>query len=117
MTLARIQSILTAADVTAIVGTKIYRTQADETVAAPLVVWSIISASPENNLSASPEVDEARIQVDCYSAAQVQAKTLCDACVAAIEGTFHVVFGPVESRDTDTKLWRWTFDCTAFTNR
>lgn len=42
---------------TAIVGKRIYRTQADENAAAPYVVWSIVSAVPEINLSELPETD------------------------------------------------------------
>lgn len=114
----RIDLLLAAsAGLVAIVGAKIYRTQADETVAAPYVVWSIISGSPENNLSDLPEVDEGRIQVDCYSLSQSEARRMCDYCVTAIESSFHIIFGPVESREDDTKLWRWSFDLTSFTNR
>lgn len=106
----------------AIVGEKIYRTVAPEnqdgtTVAAPYVVWSIVSALPENNLSDLPDTDNARIQIDCYSLKQVQARQMCDAAQAAIEAVTHVVFGPAETREDDTKLFRWTFDSSWWTPR
>jgi hypothetical protein len=118
VSLPRVDLILGAASgVTNIVSQKIYRTMAEETAVAPYVVWGIVSAAPENNLASDPEVDEARIQVDCYSLSQSQARTLCYAAVAALEPYYHVIFGPSETREDDTKLWRWMFHVTTFTNR
>lgn len=114
----RIDNLLASSSgLVAIVGGRIYRTQADDNALAPYVVWSIITASPENNLSDLPEVDEARIQIDCYSLSQSECRRMSEYAMGVVEPTYHVIFGPTEDKETDTKLWRWSFDLTSFTNR
>jgi hypothetical protein len=99
---------------------RVYRTEAEEGAAAPYAVWTIVSGVPENNVSGAPETDNARIQIDCYSGRdnQPQARQMCELAQAAVEATSaNVVFGPVESREPGTKLWRWQFDSSFWTNR
>lgn len=116
--IAPIDSILRGASaVRSIVGTRIYRSQAPDQAQVPYVVWSIVSALPENNLSQAPELDEAVIQVDGYADTQQVSRALCEAMQAALEANYHVIFGPSESREDDTKLWRWLLQLTTFTNR
>ena len=94
----------------AIVNGKVFRTFAEGTPAAPYIVWTIISGVPENNLSDLPDFDDARIQVDCYSGSQSQARQLGDAAQAALESLGYVVFGPIETREEETQLYRRQFD-------
>ncbi len=120
MNLPRVDLILAAASgVTNIVGAKIYRTMAPQDTSPPYIVWGTVSASPENNLASNPELDEARIQIDCYVPNDSQAKgqTLCKAAIAALEADYHVIFGPIEDQEDLTKWWRWLFHITTFTNR
>jgi hypothetical protein len=112
-----VQSVLVAA-LTSITGCAVYRTQAIDGAVAPYVVWTIVSAVPENQISGAPETDNARIQVDTYSITQGQSRQMCDLAQAAIEATFaNVIFGPTETREPDTKLWRWSFDSSHWENR
>lgn len=106
-----------ASAVTNIVSNRIYRTLALQPTTAPYIVWSIVSTIPENNLADLPELDDARIQIDCYSVSQPQARTLSNAAQAAIEAVTHVVMGPIEFFEPDTLLYRFTFDATFWTNR
>jgi hypothetical protein len=112
-----IQSLLVAA-LTSITP-RIYRTEAEENATAPFAVWSIVSGVPENNISGAPENDNSRIQIDCYSLSQNQAKQMGYLAMAAVEAVnlANVIFGPVESREPDTKLWRWQFDISTWKDR
>lgn len=116
--IAPIDSLLRGSSaVTAMVGSRIYRSQAADGATTPYIVWTIVSAIPENNLSELPELDEAVIQVDCYADKQSDSRKLCEAMQAVLESNYHIIFGPSESREDDTKLWRWLFQLTAFTER
>ena len=110
-------TLSSASGVTAIVSDRIYRTQAKQDTARPYIVWSVVSATPENTLADRPEIDESRIQVDCYSESQSQARALSDAAQYAIEGVANVVMGPLEFYEPDTMLYRFTFDAVFFTAR
>lgn len=112
-----VQSVLIAA-LTSITGCAVYRTQAIEGAVAPYVVWTIVSTVPENQISGAPETDNARIQVDTYSLSQSQSRQMCDLAQAAIEATSaNVIFGPTETREDETKFWRWSFDSSWWTSR
>lgn len=114
--LPNVQGVLEAA--LASITTRVYRTEAAENAVAPYAVWTIVSAVPENQISGAPETDNARVQIDCYSMSQSQSRAMCDLAQAAIEDTSaNVIFGPVESREADTKLWRWQFDASVWTYR
>jgi hypothetical protein len=120
VSLPRVDLILGAASgVTNIVGAKIYRTQAPQDTIPPYVVWGTVSAAPENNLASDPETDEARLQIDCYVTkdSQAQGVALNKAAVAALEAYYHVIFGPIESKEDQTEYWRWMFHINTFTDR
>jgi hypothetical protein len=99
-----------SAPLVAIVQTRIYQTQAPEDAARPYVVWGIVSAVPEIQLSAPPEDDDQRVQVDCYSDTQTQSRAMIAAAADACETIGNIVFGPWSSFETDTKVYRWSFD-------
>lgn len=99
-----------SAALVAIVGQRIYQTQAPEDVARPYAVWTIISAVPELQLSAPPEDDDQRVQVDCFSDAQPQSRAMIQAAADACEVIGNIVFGPWFSFETDTKIFRASFD-------
>jgi len=44
---------------------------------------------------------------------------MCDLAQSAIEAAdaANVIFGPIESREPDTKLWRWQFDASVWIYR
>lgn len=113
-----VTAILSASSaVTAITADRIYRTVAPQAVTKPYIVWSIISAVPENTLGCSPEIDDRRIQIDCFATSQVTARQLSDAAQVAIEGKAHVIMGPIEDYEPETKLYHWYMDATFWTPR
>lgn len=114
----RVQQTLEAASaVTAIVGSGIYQAQVPEDQTRPCVVWAIVTAIPGNNLSCLPEYDDQRVQVDCWSRDQTIARQLGEAVRDALESVTHVVFGPWNSFDAESKLFRWSMDCAFLDSR
>jgi hypothetical protein len=116
--LPAIQSALTGSGaLTAIVGARIYQTLAPEDVARPYVIWTLVSAVPENQLPYAPEDDDQRVQVDTFSESQTQARQAVQAAADACEAIGYIVFGPWFSFEDDTKLHRGSFDVEVWTKR
>jgi hypothetical protein len=111
------ETLLAASAVTAIVAQRVYQQEAPQDAADPYVVWAVVSGVPGNNLSDTPEYDDQRIQIDCWSDNQAQARQLGEAVRDAIEAQTHIVFGPWSDRDQDTKLWRWSMDAEYWQDR
>ena len=76
----------------------------------PYIVWQIISASPDNNLSDTPEQDAQRVQVDVYSISEQVCRQLETLVRNALEAQMHIVFGPWSDYESETKLYRWSQD-------
>ncbi|KPX44837.1 Uncharacterized protein ALO68_03855 [Pseudomonas syringae pv. helianthi] len=100
--------------VTALLGvspTRLYPfDDAPEGVAKPYAVWQLITGSPENYLAGRPDVDGFTLQVDVYAATGAQARAVTDAISHAIELKAYVVRWGGERKDTETKLYRSSFD-------
>lgn len=105
------------AAVSAIVGNRVYQTEAPEPVIRPYVVFSLPSSVPLNTLSCNPEMDDQRIQVDCWSESQTESRQLGEAVRNALETVTHIVLGPWADRDPDTKMFRWSMDAEFFEPR
>lgn len=105
-----IQGTLAGATALTTISPRIYAVVAAEGAARPYTVWQLISAVPENQLSDRPEIDDQRVQVDFYSETQSEARRMMQAGVDALEPLGHIVFGPWTSYDSETKLFRWSFD-------
>jgi hypothetical protein len=118
MTLPSVGAILNSALASVTPVPVVYRTEAKEGAVPPYVVWSTVSGLPENNLE-TPETDNARIQIDFYAPqdAQALAKEMCDLGMPAVERVADVIFGPVETRDPESKFWRWMIHASFWTNR
>ncbi|KPY70308.1 MULTISPECIES: DUF3168 domain-containing protein [Pseudomonas syringae group] len=84
--------------------------EAPEGVAKPYAVWQVITGSPENYLAGRPDVDGFTLQVDVYATTGAQARAVTDAISHAIELKAYVVRWGGESIDTETKLYRSSFD-------
>ncbi|WP_134943230.1 DUF3168 domain-containing protein [Pseudomonas syringae] len=102
------------AGVTALLGvspTRLYPfDDAPEGVAKPYAVWQVITGSPENYLAGRPDVDGFTLQVDVYATTGAQAREVTDAISHAIELKAYVVRWGGERKDTETKLYRSSFD-------
>jgi hypothetical protein len=110
--IANVAGILaTEPAVTAIVGDQIYMAQAGQTARAPFIVWQMVSNVAGLQLAGRPTYDAQLMQVDAYSADQVQAKNLAFAARDALEAVSHVDRGPVDMGfDSVAKLHRWSLD-------
>jgi hypothetical protein len=99
--------------ITDVVGDRIWQTFVPEAQTRPYIVYFVATAVPENTLSEAPQVDDQRVQIDCYvpqTTGTAAANALKDAIVAAIEPIGHVVFGPWNAYEADTRLLRWSLD-------
>jgi len=79
-------SILTTdAEVSAIVGAKVYPRTAPQGVVIPYVVYSIISVTPTDTKDRPSPVDAIRVQIDCYTRTYLGGETLHGAVRDAID--------------------------------
>ena len=102
------------AGVTALLGlspTRLYPFgEAPEGVAKPYAVWQLVTGSPENYLAGRPDLDGYTLQVDVYGTTAASARAVTAAISAAIELQAYVTRWGGESKDTETKLYRSSFD-------
>lgn len=101
-------------DVTALLGlspTRLYPFgYAPEGVVKPYVAWQIVSGSPENYLAGRPDLDGYTLQVDVYGDTAESTRAVVTAISTAIELKAYVTRWGGETRETETKLYRSSFD-------
>ena len=75
---------------------------------APYIVWLNVVSPTNNTLSGASNVQNTRLQVDCYAPSAAARKTLSDAVIAAMAtASFKNVQITEQSNfETDTKLFR-----------
>jgi hypothetical protein len=113
-----VQKVLESfAVLTALVSNRIYQGIIPEDVTGDRCVWSVITQTPQLNLSDLPEDDNQRIQLDGYSSDPRRARLIGDALRDAMESVTHVVSGPMYFYEPDTKLHRWSLDAEFWTSR
>jgi hypothetical protein len=103
------QTLQASPTVTALVANRIFRhgsAPQDVVTVRPYVTWQLVSAIPANTLSELPSIDNNTIQVDCWSEIDAQVETLAEAVRDAIEPYAHMTGILIDSRETDTKLFR-----------
>jgi hypothetical protein len=83
----------------------------------PYAVWQRVGGLPENYLGQTPDIDSFTVQVDVYAKSADQARTVATALRDAIEPVAHVTGWFGESRDPDTKNYRFTFQTDWWTPR
>jgi len=84
--------------------------EAPQGVAKPYAVWQTIGGSPENYIDKVPDIDAIAIQVDVYASTAASARAAATALRDAIEPVAHVTRWGGESRESDTNLYRLSFD-------
>jgi hypothetical protein len=95
---------------------------APQNVTYPYAVWRFAGGLPENYLGDVPDIDSFSLQIDVY-AADVQGqrsemtRRVAEALRDAIEPVAHITAWRGESRDPDTKSYRFTFDVDFWTPR
>lgn len=96
-------------------GTRVYRDRAStSSPATPYAVWSPLAAVPENNLSDLPPGDRVSISVDIFAGSEAQLDAVTAAARNAIEPHGHLLTIQSLGQESDTGLWRTTFDADLF---
>ena len=73
-------------------------------------VWQVIRGSPENFLAGRPDAEAYSLQLDIYAASADEARTAGHAIEYAVELSATITGYNGESRDTETGLFRYSFD-------
>ena len=90
---------------------------APENVALPYAVWQTVGGYPENYLAEVPDVDQFMVQVDVYAATATSARSTAEAIRDAIEPNAYIAAWRGESRDNETRNYRYSFDVDFITPR
>lgn len=83
----------------------------------PYAVWQIVTGSPENYINQLPDTDSWTLQVDVYATSTDDARAVVKVLRDAIEPKAHITRWHDESRDPETKNYRFGFDCDWWVNR
>jgi hypothetical protein len=86
-------------------------------VTKPYAVWQAVGGSPENFINQVPDIDSYTLQIDCYATTAAAVREVAEALRDAIEPVAHVVSWRGEDYETDTKLYRYSFDVDWFVHR
>lgn len=111
--------------VTALLGTNPTRAYphgtAPQNVAGQYVTWSIVTGLPQNTIDEAPRIDAQTVQVNCWSAqagtSSKDIEALATAVRDAIEPTNHMVAGPANGQDPETKRYFIRMDFTFWNHR
>jgi len=82
----------------------------DDNVIYPYAVWQNVGGEPENYLNQRPDVDSFALQVDIFANTPDEAIAVATALRDAIEPHAHIVRWGSQSRDSETKRYRYSFD-------
>ena len=110
--LANIYAILRAnATVLSSVSTRIYRHgAAPQDVVKPYVTWFVITGMPELQISGTPCSDMDTIQIDVWHETDSGVETLAYAVRSALDSAGHANRMIQDLRETDTRLYRISFE-------
>lgn len=82
----------------------------DDIIVYPYAVWQNISGEPENYLAQRPDADSFTVQIDAYADTPDEVIAVAAALRNAIEPHAHIVRWGSQSRDSETKRYRYSFD-------
>lgn len=83
--------------------------EADQNTKRPYAVQQMAYGAPENKLAGVPDEDTHGIQIDVYALTAAEARAIGVALRDAIEPAAYIVSWQGESREPDTKLYRFSF--------
>lgn len=89
----------------------------DDNIVYPYAVWQNIGGSPENYLNQRPDADRYSLQVDVYGDTDADVIAVAVALRDAIEAKAYITRWGDQSRDPETKRYRYSFDVDWITNR
>lgn len=78
--------------------------------AKPYVTWQVISGLPENYLDEAPDIDNFRVQINCWALDPADVDALALAVRSALEPHGHQITVVDDSQDETTKLYRYATD-------
>ena len=97
------------APLSAIVSSRIYRDFGGDAPTAPYVIWSILAAPPDRNLSGRPPSDRYSVSIDVFSRDRAESDALVIAARDAMETIGVLSSGPQSlGYDPGTTLYRYT---------
>lgn len=119
MALQNVYQVLRSnATVVSTVGTRIYRHgAAPQDVTKPYITWFMVSGTPQDVINAAPCHDKDTIQIDCWSETDAGVETLAYAVRAALDSQLISNRIIIDSRETDTKLYRMTLEADFIASR
>lgn len=82
----------------------------DDNIVYPYAVWQNLSGEPGNYLDRRPDSDSYTLQVDIYSVTALSAQAVAKALRDAIEPHAYITRWGDQSRDPETKRYRYSFD-------
>lgn len=91
--------------------------EAEQGALRPYATWQGIGGSPENYINNLPDIDSYSLQIDVWADTASSARAVALAMRDAIEPNAHITSWRGESRDTETKMYRSSFDLTWWVNR
>jgi len=117
--LPNIYSILRAnATVLSSVSTRIYRHgAAPQDVVKPYITWFVITGMPELQISGTPCSDMDTIQIDVWHETDSGVETLAYAVRAALDSAKYANRMIQDLRETDTRLYRISFEADIIQSR
>lgn len=83
----------------------------------PYITWFIVVGTPENTLSELPATDRVTVQVDCWHQTDSGIEALAIAVRDAIEPYAVMTAVPVDTRETESKLYRIALQFDWFVDR
>jgi Protein of unknown function (DUF3168) len=100
------------------VGTRIYRHgSAPQDVQKPYITWFVVTGQPEDILNAAPPHDRDTIQIDCWAETDTSIETLAYAVRSALDNQLISNRIIIDSRETDTKLYRMALEADFIASR
>lgn len=83
---------------------------ADQDTVTPYAVWQVIGGGPHNPITCAPEADDYRVQVDVYGTEAQSALDAASALRKTLEKICYVTSWRGQTRDTETRRYRVSFD-------
>lgn len=83
---------------------------ADQSTVTPYAVWQVVGGGPHNPITCAPDVDDYRVQIDVYGTEAQPALDAASALRKALEKICHVTSWRGQTRDTETRRYRVSFD-------
>ena len=106
------------ATVKSVVGEKIGRHGSmPQQTEPPYITWFTVSGQPEDQISGAPDTDVDTVQIDCWSSKDDEVVSLARAVRDALDAAGIANRVVVDTRETDTKLYRVGIDADFITNR